>query len=45
MLQKLGLIHYTRGQITVMDRHGLEAASCSCYRTIRNEYDRLIEGT
>jgi CRP-like cAMP-binding protein len=44
MLQKAGLIDYMRGQITVADRKGLEAASCSCYRIIREEYDRLLNG-
>jgi CRP-like cAMP-binding protein len=42
MLQKAGLIRYTRGQIAVVNRKGLEAASCSCYRTIKDEYDRLL---
>ena len=42
MLQKAGLIQYSRGRITVVDRKGLEAASCSCYRTIQDEYDRLL---
>lgn len=44
MLQKAGLIDYTRGQITIVDRKGLEAASCPCYRIIREEYDRLLDG-
>lgn len=44
MLQKAGLIDYMRGQITVVDRKGLEAASCTCYRIIREEYDRLLNG-
>lgn len=44
MPQKAGLIDYMRGQITVADRKGLEAASCSCYRIIREEYDRLLNG-
>lgn len=43
MLQKAGLIDYERGQITIVDRKRLEAASCPCYRIIRNEYDRLLE--
>lgn len=43
MLQKAGLIDYTRGQMTIVDRKGLEAASCSCYRLITDEYDRLLE--
>jgi CRP-like cAMP-binding protein len=42
MLQKAGLIQYARGQITIVDRAGLEAASCSCYQTIKDEYDRLL---
>lgn len=45
MLQKAGLIDYRRGEITVVDRKGLEAASCSCYRTIKDEYDRLLNGS
>src|SRR3954447_5942539 len=41
-LQKAGLIRYVRGRIRVLDRAGLEAASCECYRFIRAEYDRLL---
>jgi CRP-like cAMP-binding protein len=43
MLQKEGLIEYSRGRITVLDRKGLERASCSCYGFITKEYDRLID--
>lgn len=42
MLQKAGLIEYSRGVITVLDRKGLEAASCNCYRIIQREYGRLL---
>jgi hypothetical protein len=35
-LQKLKLIEYSRGNIRIIDRHGLEAAACSCYRVVRN---------
>jgi CRP-like cAMP-binding protein len=42
ILQKAGLIEYTRGMITIIDRKGLENASCPCYRLITNEYDRLL---
>jgi CRP-like cAMP-binding protein len=42
MLQKAGLIDYTRGRITVVDRKGLEVAACSCYGIIKQEYDRLL---
>lgn len=42
MLQRAGLIRYTRGKITVVDREGLEAASCECYASVREELDRLL---
>jgi CRP-like cAMP-binding protein len=42
MLQKAGLISYSRGNITVMDRDGLEAASCECYGVIRREFENLV---
>ncbi len=42
LLQKAGLIRYTRGKMTVLDRAGLEQASCECYRTVRQMFDRLI---
>jgi CRP-like cAMP-binding protein len=41
-LQKAGLITYHRGHIAVLDREGLEARSCRCYRVVKNEYDRLL---
>jgi CRP-like cAMP-binding protein len=43
-LQKSGLISYSRGVMRVTDRAGLEAASCSCYRIVHEEYDRLLGG-
>lgn len=42
ILQKAGLISYHRGKMTVLDRLGLEAGSCECYSTVRNEFDRLL---
>jgi CRP-like cAMP-binding protein len=42
MLQKAGLIHYTRGRMAITDRLGLEAASCECYHTVRHEFARLL---
>jgi DNA-binding transcriptional MocR family regulator len=44
-LQRAGLIRYRRGAITVLDRPGLEAASCECYRVIREQYERLLPRT
>jgi CRP-like cAMP-binding protein len=41
-LQKAGLIEYRRGQIIVLDRKGLEAVACECYRVVRAEFDRLL---
>ena len=41
-LQKLGLIQYARGHITVLDRAGLESRTCECYAVVKNEYDRLL---
>jgi CRP-like cAMP-binding protein len=41
-LQKIGLIRYSRGQMTIVDRAGLEAAACACYRIVRDEFERLL---
>jgi hypothetical protein len=41
-LQTRGLIHYSRGRITVVDRPGLEAQVCECYAVVKKEYDRLL---
>jgi CRP-like cAMP-binding protein len=41
-LQKRGLIRYSRGDITVVDRRGLKAAACGCYRADRDAYDRIL---
>jgi len=41
-LQSVGLIHYSRGRITVLDRPGLEARACECYDVVKRECDRLL---
>jgi CRP-like cAMP-binding protein len=41
-LQRAGLIRYARGHITVLDRPGLERATCECYAVVKKEYDRLL---
>ena len=43
LLQQRGLIHYSRGRITITDRAGLEVEACECYRVIRAMYDRLLQ--
>jgi CRP-like cAMP-binding protein len=40
-LQKLGVIRYARGRITVTDRKKLEKLSCECYAVVKKESDRL----
>jgi len=41
-LQAAGLITYSRGHITVLDRLGLEAHVCECYAVVKRESDRLL---
>jgi CRP-like cAMP-binding protein len=41
-LQKLGVITYSRGRITVLDRPQLELLSCECYAVVKKETDRLL---
>lgn len=41
-LQRLGVIEYARGKITVLDRPRLEKLSCECYAVVKAETDRLF---
>lgn len=41
-LQRQGVIEYSRGHITVLDRHKLEQLSCECYAVVKKETDRLL---
>ena len=41
-LQKAGVIAYSHGKVTVLDRKGLEAAACECYGVIVREFERLF---
>jgi CRP-like cAMP-binding protein len=43
-LKKLGLINYRRGNVSILDREGLEAASCECYPILKKEFVRLLSG-
>ena len=42
-LQKAGIIRYTRGKISILNREALQATACECYRAIANEYARLLK--
>jgi CRP-like cAMP-binding protein len=41
-LQKLGVIEYVRGEITVLNRPKLEQLCCECYAVVKRETDRLL---
>ena len=41
-LQKVGIIRYQRGHITVLDRSGLESRVCECYAVVKKEHNRLL---
>jgi CRP-like cAMP-binding protein len=44
-LEKLGVIRYARGRITVLDRPMLEQLCCECYAVVKKESDRLLSRT
>jgi CRP-like cAMP-binding protein len=41
-LQRAGLIRYSRGVVTILDRHGLRQRACECYGLSKREFDRLL---
>lgn len=43
--QQAGFIEYRRGHMRILDREGLESASCKCYAIIRDEYDRMLQAS
>ncbi len=42
ILQRAGLIRYSGGRVTVLDRPSLEAASCECYDAVRQRFAVLL---
>jgi CRP-like cAMP-binding protein len=43
IFQQAGLIRYSRGSVTVLDRSGLETAACECYGVMKTELDRALQ--
>ncbi|MCW2240968.1 Crp/Fnr family transcriptional regulator [Azospirillum canadense] len=41
-LKQAGLISYTNGHMTILDRSGLEAAACECYGAVHRQYEQLL---
>ncbi|WP_428533651.1 Crp/Fnr family transcriptional regulator [Rhodopila sp.] len=44
ILQRAGIIRYSRGHVEVLDRAALEATSCDCYGTVKRRFDHLLGG-
>lgn len=42
LLQRHKLVSYSRGDITILDRAGLEAVSCGCYQAVKDSYERVV---
>jgi len=43
MLQSSGFIKYRRGEITILDREGLEDFTCDCYQIVKQSYDSMLK--
>jgi DNA-binding transcriptional regulator YhcF (GntR family) len=41
-LARAGIVSHVRGHVRIVDRAGLEGASCECYRNVRAVFDRLL---
>lgn len=42
-LQQAGMIQYTRGRITILDRDNMQTACCECYQVIKHEFNRILD--
>ena len=42
ILQRAGMIRYSKGSITVLDRSAIEATACDCYNTVQNRFKQLL---
>ena len=42
ILQRAGIIRYTKGNITILDREALEATACDCYRMVQDRFKYLL---
>jgi Mn-dependent DtxR family transcriptional regulator len=45
ILHRAGLIKYSRGRVRIIDRPGLEEASCECYHVVRRNFVKLVGAT
>jgi hypothetical protein len=41
LLQAAGIVEYSRGVVMIKDRQRLAEVACECYRTVRDEFQRL----
>jgi len=44
-LQKAGFIHYERGHVAILDRAGLEDATCECYALARAQFNDMVRAS